>query len=120
MTTFRCLLLREDRICQWWLAYTFDNPLRRFLHDPEALLASHVREEMTVADFGCGMGYFTLALASLVGDRGAVIAVDVKPEMPAITGRRAEQAEVARGIRPVLAAKTTSASGRPEISSSRY
>ena len=37
--SLRSLLLREDHICPWWLAYTFDNPLRRFLHDPATLLS---------------------------------------------------------------------------------
>jgi ubiquinone/menaquinone biosynthesis C-methylase UbiE len=103
--SFKNVLLRKDRVCPWWLAYTFDNPLRRFLHDPTALLAPHVREGMTVADIGCGMGYFSIALAALVGDAGTVIAVDVQQEMLDRTRRRAEQAGVAGRIRPVLAAR---------------
>jgi hypothetical protein len=31
-------------VCPWWLAYTFDNPLRRLLHNPEKLLAGLVEE----------------------------------------------------------------------------
>lgn len=104
MRSLRNVLLREDHVCPWWLAYTFDNPLRRFLHDPVALLSPYVREGMTVADIGCGMGYFSLALASLAGESGAVIAVDIQRKMLAITARRAERAGVARRIRPVLAA----------------
>jgi ubiquinone/menaquinone biosynthesis C-methylase UbiE len=104
MRSLRSLLLRDDHVCPWWLAYTFDNPLRRFLHDPAALLSPYVREGMTVADLGCGMGYFSLALASLVGESGTVIAVDIQQEMLAITAKRAERAGVAARIRPVLAA----------------
>jgi ubiquinone/menaquinone biosynthesis C-methylase UbiE len=100
----RSLLLRDDHVCPWWLAHTFDNPLRRFLHDPAALLSPYVREGMTVADLGCGMGYFSLALASLVGESGIVIAVDIQQEMLAITAKRAERAGVAARIHPVLAA----------------
>ena len=59
---------------------------------------------MIVADIGCGMGYFSIALAALVGDAGTVIAVDVQQEMPDRTRKRAERAGVARRIRPVLAA----------------
>ena len=102
--SLKILLLRDDRICPWRLAYTFDNPLRRFLHDPATLLSLHVREGMIVADIGCGMGYFSIALAALVGDAGTVIAVDVQQEMPDRTRKRAERAGVARRIRPVLAA----------------
>jgi ubiquinone/menaquinone biosynthesis C-methylase UbiE len=59
---------------------------------------------MIVADIGCGMGYFPIALAALVGDAGTVITVDVQQEMLDRTRKRAERAGVSRRIRPVLAA----------------
>lgn len=40
-----------------------------------------VRPRMTVADLGCGNGFFTLPLAEKVGPHGTVYAVDVSPEM---------------------------------------
>lgn len=102
MKSFRSLFLREDRICPWWLAYSFDNPLRRFLHDPQALLGPFVREGMTVADIGCGMGYFSIVMAKMVGDKGAVLAVDLQQEMLDRMRKRAEKAGVASRIRSVL------------------
>jgi ubiquinone/menaquinone biosynthesis C-methylase UbiE len=102
MKFFRSLFLREDRICPWWLAYSFDNPLRRFLHDPQTLLGPFVREGMTVADIGCGMGYFSIALAKMVGDKGAVLAVDLQQEMLDRMRKRAEKAGVASRIRSIL------------------
>ena len=57
-------------ICPWWLTYTFDNPLRRLIHNPRKMLSGLVRPGMTAADLGCGMGYFTAALAEL--DRLAI------------------------------------------------
>ncbi len=94
-------LVRQDRVCPWWLANSFDNPLRRFLHDPPVLLGPYVREGMTVADIGCGLGYFSIGLAKLVGDSGRVIAVDVQQEMLDRMLKRAERAGVASRIRPV-------------------
>jgi ubiquinone/menaquinone biosynthesis C-methylase UbiE len=44
---------------------------------------------MTVMDIGCGMGYFTLGLAELVGDTGKVIAVDLQQEMLDVMVKRA-------------------------------
>ena len=32
-------------------------------------------------DIGCGMGYFSVPMAEMVGERGKVIAVDLQPEM---------------------------------------
>ena len=49
------------------MAWTFDNPLRRWFQDPERILGSFVREGMTVADIGCGMGYFSVAMAKMIG-----------------------------------------------------
>ena len=85
----------SSHVCPWWLTYTFDNPLRRFLHDPAKLLAPHVREGMAVADIGCGMGYFTVALAGLVGGAGTVIAADLQQEMLDRTRKRVGRAAVA-------------------------
>ena len=47
-----------DHICPWWFAYTFDNPFRRFFHNPEKMLDSYVSKGMTVLDVGGGMGFF--------------------------------------------------------------
>ena len=91
--------MRDQHICPWWLAYTFDNPLRRFLHDPDAVLKPYLREGMTAIDLGCGMGYFSRAMAKIVGDAGTVIAVDLQKEMLAITRMRAEKEGVAGRIR---------------------
>jgi ubiquinone/menaquinone biosynthesis C-methylase UbiE len=77
----RNLLLIDGRACPWWLAPSFDNPLRRLVHNPETILADLVQEGQTVADIGCGMGYFTLPLARRVGPHGRVIAIDLQEKM---------------------------------------
>jgi ubiquinone/menaquinone biosynthesis C-methylase UbiE len=93
----------NHHVCPWWLCYTFDNPLRRLVHDPERLLASYVKPGMTAIDIGCGMGYFTIGLARLVGPEGEVVACDLQPQMLATLGKRARKAGVADRIRPRLA-----------------
>jgi ubiquinone/menaquinone biosynthesis C-methylase UbiE len=85
-------------ICPWWFGYTFDNPLRRLFHDPAAMLAGLVGEGDTVADIGCGLGYFSIGLAGIVGRGGKVIAIDVQPEMIERARRRAER----RGVADVI------------------
>jgi len=89
----------ETHVCPWWLAYSFDNPLRRLLHDPERLLGPLVARGATVIDVGCGMGFFSLGLARLVGEEGQVIAADLQPEMLAKTEARARRAGLAGRIR---------------------
>ncbi len=103
MKSLRSVFLRQDHVCPWWLAYTFDNPLRRFLHDPREMFGSLVREGMTVADIGCGMGYFTIALAGMVGRSGTVFAVDLQQKMLDMMQKRAAKACMADRIIPLHA-----------------
>lgn len=49
-------------VCPWWLAYAFDNPLRRIFHKPEEMFAPYLREGMIAIDLGCGMGYFSISM----------------------------------------------------------
>jgi ubiquinone/menaquinone biosynthesis C-methylase UbiE len=85
-------------VCPWWLCYSFDNPLRRLFHNPERLLNPYVKSGMTVVDIGCGMGYFTIGLARLVGHEGMVIAVDLQQQMLDALERRARRVGIAGRI----------------------
>jgi len=59
-----------------------DNPERRKLLPPEETLGRLGMEEGTVvADIGCGIGYFTLSAARIVGRQGKVFALDLLTEM---------------------------------------
>jgi SAM-dependent methyltransferase len=91
------------RVCPWWLGYALINPLRRLLEDPERLLSPLVSDGMTVVEPGCAMGFFTLALARLVGPGGRVVALDVQPRMLAGLRRRAAKAKLADRIDARLA-----------------
>ncbi len=89
-------------VCTWWIAYTFDNPLRRLIHKPQKVLGNYVKEDMTVMDLGCGMGHFTIGMAGLVGPTGKVIAVDLQQKMLDVMERRAQRTGLADGIFPHL------------------
>jgi len=101
MKFIRELFLRDRHICPWWLAYTFDNPLRQYVHDPRKILGPYLRPGMTAVDIGCGMGFFSRGMAQLVGDSGTVISADLQQEMLDITRLRAERDGVLRRIRLV-------------------
>ena len=75
-------------ICPWWLCPTFDNPLRRLIQDPDRILAGLVQPGETALDIGCGMGYFSIPLARLIGPEGSVICVDLQEQMLAGVRRR--------------------------------
>ena len=92
--------LKNAHVCPWWLAYTFDNPLRKLFHKPGKMLSPYVKEGMRVMDVGCGMGFFSIGMAKMVGDKGKVIAVDLQQKMLDIMLKRAKHAGVADRISP--------------------
>ena len=91
----------STHVCPWWLAYTFDNPIRRWIHRPRTLLAPYVKDGIHAIDIGCGMGVFTIAMAGLVGDSGSVTALDLQEKMLEITMKRARKAGIDHRIQTV-------------------
>lgn len=77
--------------CPWWFLFTFDNPLRKLYQDPEKILAHYIQKGDIAVDLGCGMGYFSIPMARMVGECGRVIAVDLQDKMLSGLRRRAEK-----------------------------
>jgi ubiquinone/menaquinone biosynthesis C-methylase UbiE len=86
-------------VCPPWLCFTFDNRLRRHLHNPEAILGSLVGPGDSAIDIGPGMGYFSIPLARMVGPTGRVTAIDIQEKMLAGLRRRAGKEGVSEIIR---------------------
>jgi ubiquinone/menaquinone biosynthesis C-methylase UbiE len=51
------------------------------IQKPEKILDGLVKPGQTVADIGCGPGFFTLPMAKMVSEKGKVIAADLQQEM---------------------------------------
>ena len=62
---------------------------------------------MTVIDYGCGMGFFTLYLAKSVGDTGRVICIDAQEKMLNSLRKRAVKARLIKRITIKLIDSTT-------------
>lgn len=92
-----------EHTCPWWLCFTFDNPVRRLLHNPEKILGGLIAPGQTVADIGCGMGYFSVPMARLSGEGGRVFAIDLQQEMLDALKRRAARQNVDGRIHTHLA-----------------
>jgi ubiquinone/menaquinone biosynthesis C-methylase UbiE len=90
--------MRRTHTCPWWFGYSFDNPLRRLVHDPAAILGGLVGPGHTAVDIGCGLGYFTLGMAELVGDTGRVVALDVQSSMVHRARRRVTRRGLAERV----------------------
>jgi len=72
---------KNNRICPIEKAGTLDTKIRRWLQNPQKILKPYINERMTVLDLGCGPGFFSVALAQLVGESGKVIAADLQEGM---------------------------------------
>ena len=88
----------HNRVCPWWLGYFLASPLRRMLHDPEKILRPYIKEGMNVLDIGCGMGFFSLPTARMVGETGKVVCVDLQEKMIRGLLRRCNKARLAERI----------------------
>ena len=89
-------------VCPWWLGYFLASPIRRFLYDPEEMLRPYIKEGMNVLDPGCGMGFFSLPMAKMVGRRGKVFCIDLQEKMIKGLVKRAQKA----GLSDRIEAKT--------------
>jgi ubiquinone/menaquinone biosynthesis C-methylase UbiE len=83
----------------WWL----DRANRDETQQPEHVLdVMGVHAGQTVADIGCGSGYFSVHLAKRVGDTGKIFATDLQPEMLALLDKKVRAAHLTN-ITPILA-----------------
>jgi ubiquinone/menaquinone biosynthesis C-methylase UbiE len=96
-------LINTKHVCPWWLCFTFDNPIRKIIHDPVEILNPYVHQGDTAIDIGPGMGYFSIPLAKLVGPSGRVIAIDIQPKMLAALMERAQNKGLSDRIKTHLA-----------------
>ena len=91
-----------EHVCPWWVGYFLVSPIRRWMQDPEKLIAPYITPGMIVLEPGPGMGFFTLPLARRVGS-GCVVAVDIQSKMLSALRRRAEKAGLLQRIETRLA-----------------
>ncbi len=72
---------RSTRVCPVEEADRLDTRFRRWMQNPKRLLKPYIEEGMTVLDFGCGPGFFSIDMAQMVGESGRVIAADLQEGM---------------------------------------
>jgi ubiquinone/menaquinone biosynthesis C-methylase UbiE len=96
---------QNNHVCPWWMGYLLLIPIRKFSHNPEKILRPHIHEGMNVLDYGSAMGYFSLPLATMIGDKGIVFCVDIQEKMLDKLQKRAEKAGTGHIIKPLLIGK---------------
>ncbi len=95
-------LWKKKHVCPWWLARIADTSLRERFHPPREILGPYLKPDMTALDLGCGAGFFSLAMARVVGPGGTVLAADIQPRMLRRTVLKAQAAGLATRIEPLL------------------
>ena len=84
----------KTHVCPAWVGKLMISPLRKLIHSPEKMLSDYIRSGMNILEIGPGMGYFTLPLARITGEKGTVYAVDIQQNMLRTLKLRAEKADL--------------------------
>jgi len=92
-------------VCPVWVGYVLLNPLRKLFENPQKLFQGLVNQGMLILEAGCGMGYFTLPLARMVGDKGKVVALDIQEGMLKTLRKRASRRGLLKRIETRLTTK---------------
>lgn len=71
----------NNMVCPAWLSFGLVNGIRRIIHNPQKICKEYAIPGSFVADIGCGPGYFSIPMASMVGPRGKIISVDLQAGM---------------------------------------
>jgi len=71
----------KHHVCPMERAWRLDTRIRRWMQNPAKILGPYVKEGMTVLDVGCGVGFFSIEMAEMVGEAGKVIAADLQEGM---------------------------------------
>lgn len=87
------------KVCSHRHAFFLDNSIRRLLQSPKKILGPYLQEGDVAFDLGCGPGFFTIAMAELVGESGRVLAVDLQAEMLEEVARKLFDRSLARWVR---------------------
>jgi 2-polyprenyl-3-methyl-5-hydroxy-6-metoxy-1,4-benzoquinol methylase len=53
----------NNRVCPVEKAKHLDSFFRKILQNPQKILRKYINKGMTVLDFGCGPGFFTIEIA---------------------------------------------------------
>jgi 2-polyprenyl-3-methyl-5-hydroxy-6-metoxy-1,4-benzoquinol methylase len=94
--------MTQQRVCPWWLGYTFILPFRKYQHNPDKIVGPYVKTGAQVMDYGCAMGYFSIPMAKITGKSGKVYCVDIQQKMLENLNRRAIKYQVDNIVKPLL------------------
>ncbi|MDW5555466.1 class I SAM-dependent methyltransferase [Methanosarcina sp.] len=87
-------------VCSYKRAWALDIWIRKYMQNPYKIVGNYIKKGHTVLDLGCGTGFFSLAMAEMVGEKGKVISVDIQEEMLQMLRDKIERAGLKSRIIP--------------------
>ena len=84
--------MSHRQTCPWQGGPILASSVRKLLHNPRRIVTPYLAKGMTAMDIGCAMGFFTIPMSDITGERGRVIAVDLQAEMLTGLQRNAQKA----------------------------
>lgn len=84
----------EARTSHWLFSRrgpAFIDPLLRIFDRSIGIVEPYLKQGQVVADIGCGWGYFSFAMADLVGPEGKVYSVDLAEKCIRVIKRKADK-----------------------------
>lgn len=90
--------VERKRLCPLSNAHKLERNSRKFFQNPNRIIKPYIKEGMTVMDFGCGPGFFTIEMAKLVKDTGKVYAVDLQEGMLDLLKQKIKGADIGKNI----------------------
>ncbi len=94
----------QEHVCPVWMGKLMVSPLRKLYQNPKRILSPYLNQGMKVVEIGPGLGYFSLPIAKIIGDKGRLYCVDIQEGMLAGLKRRAKKAKLAN-IETILSTK---------------
>jgi ubiquinone/menaquinone biosynthesis C-methylase UbiE len=98
VSVLRICRMSKVFVAKWYHLLLYPDWFRRLHQRPRKLLGDLVKPGMTAADIGCGLGFYTVEMARMVGEKGRVAAVDFQPEMLSLTERKVRKAGISERV----------------------
>lgn len=73
--------LRSKTVCPVSGSGGLDMNVRKWFQNPNKILQPYIHNGMSVLDFGCGPGFFTIEMAQMLNGTGKVVAADLQQGM---------------------------------------
>jgi ubiquinone/menaquinone biosynthesis C-methylase UbiE len=83
-----------ERVCPWWMGYMLLIPFRKFNQNPKKILKPYIKPGMNILEIGPGMGFFSIPMAEMTGEKGKIIAIDIQEKMLTALNKRAKKFNV--------------------------